>query len=67
MKEKPSSKKVYNDFIIEKGLLISGPNLGGKTVSLKTIGILILMGQSGFPIPVKEAEFPVFSKIFVDL
>ncbi|PMP67646.1 MAG: hypothetical protein C0190_02905 [Thermodesulfobacterium geofontis] len=67
LKEKPSSKKVYNDFIIEKGLLISGPNLGGKTVSLKTIGILILMGQSGFPIPVKEAEFPVFSKIFVDL
>lgn len=67
LKEKTSSKVVYNDFIIEKGLLISGPNLGGKTVSLKTIGILILMGQSGFPIPVEEAEFPVFSKIFVDL
>jgi DNA mismatch repair protein MutS2 len=62
-----SSKVVYNDFIIEKGLLISGPNLGGKTVSLKTIGILILMGQSGFPIPVEAAEFPLFSKIFVDL
>lgn len=66
-KERPFSKAVYNDFVIEKGLLISGPNLGGKTVSLKTIGILVLMGQSGFPIPVEEAEFPVFSKIFVDL
>jgi len=65
--EKPSQKVIYNDFIIENGLLISGPNLGGKTVSLKTIGILTLMGQSGFPIPVEEAEIPVFSKIFVDL
>jgi len=62
-----SSKTVYNDFIIEKGLLISGPNLGGKTVSLKTIGILTLMGQSGFLIPAEEAELPLFSKIFVDL
>jgi DNA mismatch repair protein MutS2 len=66
LKENPS-KVVYNDFIIEKGLLISGPNLGGKTVSLKTIGILTLMGQSGFPIPAEEAEIPLFSKIFVDL
>ena len=65
--EKLSQKVIYNDFIIENGLLISGPNLGGKTVSLKTIGILTLMGQSGFPIPVEEAEIPVFSKIFVDL
>uniref|UniRef100_A0A7V6CEC5 Endonuclease MutS2 n=1 Tax=Thermodesulfobacterium geofontis TaxID=1295609 RepID=A0A7V6CEC5_9BACT len=67
LKESSTSKAVFNDFIIEKGLLISGPNLGGKTVSLKTIGILTLMGQSGFPIPAEEAEIPLFSKIFVDL
>lgn len=65
--EKSLKKIVYNDFIVEGGLLISGPNLGGKTVSLKTIGILTLMGQSGFPIPVEEAEIPVFSKVFIDL
>jgi len=65
--EKPFQKIVYNDFIVESGLLISGPNLGGKTVSLKTIGILTLMAQAGFPIPAEEAEIPVFSKIFVDL
>ncbi len=65
--ENTSKKVVYNDFIVEKGLLISGPNLGGKTVSLKTIGILTLMAQSGFLLPAEEAEIPVFSKIFVDL
>lgn len=62
-----SQKIVYNDFIIEKGLLITGPNLGGKTVSLKTIGLLTLMAQSGFLIPSSFAEVPVFSKIFIDL
>ncbi|MCX8041819.1 MAG: Smr/MutS family protein [Thermodesulfobacteriaceae bacterium] len=64
---KGSYPLIENDFIIEEGLLISGPNLGGKTVSLKTIGILVLMAQSGFPIPAKAAEIPVFSKVFVDL
>ncbi|RKX58768.1 MAG: hypothetical protein DRP29_05935 [Thermodesulfobacteriota bacterium] len=63
----PSQKIVYNDFIIEKGLLITGPNLGGKTVSLKTIGLLTLMAQTGFLIPSSFAEVPVFSKIFIDL
>jgi len=66
-REETSNKPVYNDFIVEEGLLISGPNLGGKTVSLKTIGLLTLMAQSGFLIPAKFAEIPVFSKIFVDM
>lgn len=65
--ENKIKKVIYNDFIIESGLIISGPNLGGKTVALKTIGILILMGQSGFPIPAKKAEFPIFSQVFIDL
>ncbi len=60
-------KPVCNDFIVEQGLLISGPNLGGKTVSLKTIGLLVLMAQTGFPVPAKFAEVPVFSKVFVDM
>ncbi len=64
--EEKIKKVIYNNFIIEKGLVISGPNLGGKTVALKTIGILVFMAQSGFPIPAKEAEIPVFSQIFAD-
>lgn len=58
---------VYNDFILERGLLITGPNLGGKTVSLKTIGILVLMAQSGFLVSAEKAEIPVFKEIFVDI
>ncbi len=47
-------------------LLITGPNAGGKTVALKSIGILSLMVQSGIHIPVSpDSEFPIFKKIFV--
>lgn len=47
-------------------LLITGPNAGGKTVALKSIGILSLMLQSGIHIPVSpDSEFPIFKKIFV--
>ncbi len=47
-------------------LLITGPNAGGKTVALKSIGILALMVQSGIHVPVSpDSEFPLFSKIFV--
>jgi DNA mismatch repair protein MutS2 len=48
-------------------LLISGPNTGGKTVSMKTTGLLALMAQSGLPVPATEAEFPIFEQVLADI
>lgn len=48
--------------------MITGPNAGGKSVAMKTMGICVLMNQSGFAIPVDPlSQLPVFNGVFVDL
>jgi DNA mismatch repair protein MutS2 len=58
------------DLELPKGtqvLMISGPNTGGKTVALKTAGLLSLMFQSGLPVPADSAVLPVYHGIFIDI
>ncbi len=48
-------------------LIVSGPNAGGKTVVLKTVGVLAAMAQGGIPVPAESAEFPWFDRILADI
>ncbi len=64
------NKVVSNDYHLDEEkriVVISGPNAGGKTVSLKVVGLLTLLNQCGLALPVKEAELGVFSNIYLDI
>jgi len=51
----------------ERQIIISGPNTGGKTVTLKTTALLAMMAQAGLPIPATAASFPVFTAFLADI
>src|ERR1700733_10665997 len=51
----------------ERQLIISGPNTGGKTVALKTTGLLAMMAQAGIPVPAAEAVFPLCNAFLADI
>jgi DNA mismatch repair protein MutS2 len=51
----------------ERQLIISGPNTGGKTVGLKTSGLLGILAQAGIPVPAEEAVFPLFHEFLADI
>ena len=61
----PNDIKIGEDY---QAVVITGPNTGGKTITLKTLGLLQLMGQAGLPLPVaEESQMGIFAEIFADI
>ena len=61
---------IPTDFLVPDDVftvLITGPNTGGKTVSLKNLGLMISMAQSGLHLPANEAQLTIFEGIFADI
>ncbi len=52
---------------LRRTMVVSGPNAGGKTVVLKTVGVLAAMAQAAIPVPASRAEFPWFDEILADI
>ena len=48
-------------------MVVSGPNTGGKTVSLKTVGLAALSAQSGIPVAADQAQLPIFDRVLADI
>jgi DNA mismatch repair protein MutS2 len=48
-------------------MIVSGPNAGGKTVALKTLGSAVLMAQAGIPVPASEFKLPLFRRVLADI
>ncbi len=66
------AKEVMVPLQIEMGggidtIVITGPNTGGKTVFLKTLGLHILMAKAGFPVPAEEAKLYIFDRVYADI
>lgn len=66
----PSSSVVPTNWTVEDDtfvVLITGPNTGGKTVSLKTMGLMVLMAQSGLHLPATDARLTLFNNVYADI
>ena len=64
------NKVVANDYHLDsekRVIVISGPNAGGKTVSLKTVGLCVLMNQCGLAVPAEKATLGYFKNIYIDI